>query len=309
MGGPRIDVNKVRKVISSQPRTFEYTDIAREAHISTASALKIVKDMVAEGAVIVDHKVGKRNIFAISANGSANGDIKPSVIQLTPEERFEYVGDVVDMVAHGITPSALITGVSGIGKTFIVKKRLKAHGLEEGMDYKFITAHATPLGLYRLLYENRHKTLVFDDCDSVFNKEEGINVLKAALDSYEVRKVCWNSTKLPDDLEPEFEFEGQIIFVSNRTADKIDEAVKSRTMTIDLQMSRQEICEYIGTILDKIDAVKLPLFEKELVLGELKKIADGFEQFNIRTFIKACRIYQGCQISGKDWKKSLSVII
>jgi len=164
------------------------------------------------------------------------------------------------------------------------------------------------LGLYRLLFEHSRQRLVFDDCDNIFKDSDSINLLKAALDSYDVRTVSWHSSRLPDDLESSFQFEGQIIFVSNLIAERIDEPVKSRTMTIDLQMSRKEICEYIGTILNAID-VDMDLATKEIVLEELTDVADSFEQFNIRTFIKACRIYKVAQKKKKDWKEMLSVII
>ena len=309
MGGPRIDKEEVRKTILAQPRTFEYTDIAREAKISTASASHIIRDMIAEGFIIVDHKIGKRKIYAVSSNGGNNGVEKPNILQLPPHERFEYIGDIVDMVVNGITPSALITGVAGIGKTYIVKDRLHANGFKENDHYVINTTHATPGGLYCLLHKHRDQTVVFDDCDSVFSDEKSVNILKAALDSYEVRKLCWPTMgKLPEGIEDSFEFTGNIIFVSNRTSDRIDEAVKSRTMVIDLQMSRKEIGEYIGTIMENITIVKLPMEDKQIVLDELIQVADSFDQFNIRTFIKACRLYKGAMLSGKDWKKSLAII-
>ena len=216
MGGPRIDPTSIRKVISSQPRTFTYEDISREARISTTSANNIIKDMIAEGIIIVDHKIGKRKIYAISGNGIPSANVKNNMIQLSPHERFECVGDIVDMVAQGVTPSALITGVSGIGKTFIVKQRLQANDMKENIDYVINTTHATPGGLYCLLHRHRDQIIVFDDCDSVFTNEKSVNILKAALDSYDIRTLCWPTMgNLPDGIEDRFEFTGNIIFVSN----------------------------------------------------------------------------------------------
>jgi len=264
--------------------------------------------MLATGAIVVDHKIGKKKMYAVSGKGSDDGIIKPNIIHLTPAQRFDYVGTLVDMVATGISPSVMVTGLSGIGKTFLVKTRLEANGLQENMDFLMVTGHATPLGLYRLLSEHRNQRLVFDDCDSIFHEADSVNLLKAALDSYNVRKVCWHSSRLPDDLEPSFEFEGQIIFVSNLTADRIDEAVKSRTFVIDLQMSRKEICEYLWTLIDDIEPA-MPHDEKAEILTELELRNASFEQFNIRTFIKACRVYRGAKASDKNWKEMLTVLI
>jgi hypothetical protein len=308
MGGPRIDSTAVRKVISSQPRTFTMEDIAREAKISTASAYAIISQLKGEGSITVDHKIGKKLVYAVSANGSKDGAIKPNIVHLTPAQRFEYVGTLVDMVAQGISPSVLVTGLSGIGKTFLVRERLKANGLHENDGYITVMGHSSPLGLYRVLYEHQRQTIVFDDCDSVFRDETSVNLLKSALDSYDVRKVSWQSSRLPDELEASFNFSGQIIFVSNLTADRVDEAIKSRTFVIDLQMSRKEICEYLWTLIDTIEP-SMHKVDKEEILTELDKRCDSFEQFNIRTFIKACRVFKVAKSNGKDWKEMITVLI
>lgn len=308
MGGPRIDINKIRKVVTSQPRTFTIEDIAREGGVSIGTVYNLINEMVGEGSVVVDHKIGKKKVYAISANGSSDGKVKPNITLLKPTQRFEYVGTLVDMVAEGISPSVLITGLSGIGKTYLVKQRLETAGLTEGDGYILVTGHSSPLGLYRLLYEHQEQRIVFDDCDSVFRDETSVNLLKAALDSYSVRRVSWQSSRIPEDLESQFDFNGQIIFISNMTADKIDEAVKSRTFVIDLQMSRKEISEYLYTIAENIEP-EMDLNDKNDVLKELEYRCDSFEQYNIRTFIKACRVFKVAQKTGKNWKDMISVLI
>lgn len=45
------------------------------------------------------------------------------------------------------------------------------------------------MGLYMALFINRDKLIVFDDCDSVFGNIDSVNILKAALDSYDTRMV------------------------------------------------------------------------------------------------------------------------
>jgi len=264
--------------------------------------------MLNEGSVVVDHKIGKKKVYAISGLGSKDGVVKPNIALLTPLERFEHVGTIVDMVAHGISPSALITGVSGIGKTYLVRQRLESHGWKEGIDYLTIKGHSTPLGLYQVLHDHSDQVICFDDCDDIFNNDIAINILKSALDSYDVRKVSWQSSRMPEGYESDFIFNGQILFISNYTSDRIDDAIKSRTFVIDLQMSRKEICEYLWTLIHNIEK-SMPLEDRKEVMTELEVRVDSFEQFNIRTFIKACRIYQTAKKNGKDWKKMLTVMV
>lgn len=317
MGGPRIDPIKVRNMVLEQTGCFTYQDIARLAKISTASAHKIQTEMFAAGSIILDHKQGKSKLYAVAGTvqttNPATGAVEEApenafISSLPPAERFKYVGALVGMVAQGISPSIMVTGLSGIGKTHLVKKHLKENLLIEDDDYIMVSGKCTPLGLYRILYEHQHQRIVFDDCDSIFKDHDSLNILKAALDSYDVRKVDWRSSKLPDDLEPSFEFEGQIIFVSNLTADRIDEAVKSRTIVIDLQMSRKEICAHLWNILDEVEP-DMERSVKEIVLTAVEKTINTFEQFNIRTFMKACKIYQGAQLGGHDWEEMLKVVI
>jgi len=201
----------------------------------------------------------------------------------------------------------MITGIAGIGKTHLVKERFKANDKVEGDDYHIVSGHSSPLGLYKFLHDHSDSTIVFDDCDSVFKDETSVNILKSALDSYEVRKVCWQSARMPEDLEPEFDFTGQIIFISNMDSSKIDEAVKSRTIVIDIQMSRKEICDYLWNLIGFIEP-KMKMDDKKEVLTYLDERCESFEQFNLRSFIKSCRIYRTAKINNADWKKMIMVL-
>jgi hypothetical protein len=304
-----LDKNALRNLIGSQTQPFTPDDIARSSSFSSSTAYLMIKEMIGSGNIILDHKDGRRMFYKVVGTGGMITKLKAgtNIMSLTPAERFKYVADLTDMVIGGITPSLLVTGISGIGKTFLVKKQLEDNGKVEGEDFHFIQGHSTPMGLYRFLYEHQDATVVFDDCDSVFKEETAINILKSALDSYDVRKVSWCSGKLPEDLEGSFNFEGQIIFISNMDSSRIDEAVKSRTMVIDLQMSRAEICDHLGTIANVIEP-KIDIKSKLEVLEYLREKMDHFEQLNIRTFIKACRIRKCAEKNKSDWKKMILVL-
>ena len=303
-----IDKDMLRSNILVQSQPFTPSSISMAAQVSSASAYVMIKELVGEGKVILDHKDGKRMFYAVvSGAGQTQLRTGKSILSLTPAERFEYVSNLVDMVQSGVSPSLLITGVAGIGKTFLVKKRFEAANMKEGHDFHFVQGHSSPMGLYKFLHDHSDSMIVFDDCDSVFKDEIAINILKSALDSYDVRKVSWCSAKMPDDLEPEFDFTGQVIFISNMDSCRIDEAVKSRTIVIDLQMSRKEICEYLWNLIGVIEP-KMRMNEKEEVLTYLDEKRDCFEQFNIRTFIKACRIRRTADLKRADWRKMILVV-
>jgi hypothetical protein len=211
-------------------------------------------------------------------------------------ERFEFMADLIDMVIADVSPSAIVTGPAGVGKTFEVEQGVSRCGVPQE-QVTVIKGYTTPLGLYRCLHDNRNGLIIFDDCDSAFQDQIARNLLKAALDSVERRIICWNSSKLPDEFEPTFEFKGRILFVSNIPINRFDPTLISRSMIIDLQMSREEIVSHIEKIapavkihLNKDVELKPSKTEIKEVVSFLKDSADSISDLNIRTYIKVMKI-------------------
>jgi hypothetical protein len=229
-------------------------------------------------------------------------------------ERFGFVEKLVTMVATGVQPSAVITGEGGLGKTFTVTKTLEANGLKDISDladfqvgsiinmrkcFTFVKGYSTPKGLYRTLFENQKGTIVFDDCDAVLKDPVALNLLKSALDSYGKRIISWNADMRDEDLPRSFNFEGRVIFISNMPQEKIDQAIRSRSMMIDLSM----------TLTQKIDRMEhialsdefLPEYDKEIktdALSLIREIKDDCKEISLRTLISVAKV----RASNKDWK-------
>lgn len=228
--------------------------------------------------------------------------------------RFSFVEKLVSMVATRVQASAVITGEGGLGKTFTVRKTLEALGLEdqtalleEAVDgdlienaYITIKGFSTAKGLYRTLYENNGKVIVFDDCDSILKDAVALNILKGALDSYDRRYISWNSEmKESDDLPRSFEFTGQIIFISNMDSDSIDQAVRSRSMMIDLSMTEDQKIDRMEHIALAGDF--LPDYNAEIktdALNLLREIKNDCKEISLRTLIAVAKI----RASNDDWK-------
>lgn len=197
------------------------------------------------------------------------------------ETIFEDIEDLTTIVATTKQPSLLITGMPGIGKTYIVTNILKKLLGPEGGEWIQIKGKTSTLGLYSTLFINRDKLIVFDDCDSVFSNQDAVNLLKGALDSYDTRTISWISPmtvnvqkldkdaknqfyeelerKLEDDptspkikYPSQFEFTGKVIFISNLPESKLDSAIKSRSTTIDVTLKQQDVLKRIETILPYI---------------------------------------------------------
>jgi hypothetical protein len=220
-------------------------------------------------------------------------------------KRFEFLNKTVKMVARGMQASAVISGSGGLGKSYSVRKALLEAGLEDlsiavttdsarlnrYKSFVVVKGYSTAKGLFRTLYENNDGVVIFDDCDSVLKDPVALNLLKSALDSYDTRIISWNSDMRDEDLPRSFIFTGRVIFISNLTEDKIDQAIRSRSAVIDVTMDRQEIVDRMTVMID--DEEFLPQFDQNHKKDALLFIADKKEQMkeiNLRTLITVTKV-------------------
>ena len=213
-----------------------------------------------------------------------------------PETMFGNLERLTKMVGRGIQPSLVITGMAGVGKTHLVKETLKQMGLRESYDFEHFKGKATAAGLYMTLYANSDKIVVLDDCDSVFKDDDAVNILKAALDSYDTRQISYISTRpLKDEFgEPiptRFEFTGKIIFISNINQSKLDEAIRSRSFVADISMNTDQMFLRMEQLMTTIES-KIPMPAKQQALAIMKALHAKYDgvDINLRSFIKAARI-------------------
>jgi hypothetical protein len=228
--------------------------------------------------------------------------------------RFGFVEKLVNMVATGVQPSAVITGEGGLGKTYTVTKTLEANGYKDISDlaefqvgsiintrkcFTTVKGYSTAKGLYRTLFENNKSIIVFDDCDAVLKDPIALNLLKGALDSYGKRIISWNADMKDDDLPRSFEFTGRVIFISNMDQEKIDQAIRSRSMMIDLSMSLDQKIDRMEFIA-KSDEF-LPEYDAKIKsdsLALIREIKADCKEISLRTLIAVCKI----RASNKEYK-------
>ena len=279
-------------------------------------------------------KVGSKTIKSYSKKyvekrlASMVGDIEQAIVVATEKqnkyginERFGFVEKLVNMVASGVQPSAVITGEGGLGKTYTVTKTLEANGYKDISDladfqvgtiintrkcFTMVKGYSTAKGLYRTLFENNKSIIVFDDCDAVLKDPVALNLLKGALDSYGKRIISWNADMRDDDLPRSFNFEGRVIFISNMDQDRIDQAIRSRSMMIDLSMNATQKIDRMEFIA-KSDEF-MPDFElshKMDALALIREVANDAKEISLRTLISVTKI----RSSNKDWKEMATYLL
>lgn len=218
-------------------------------------------------------------------------------------------------VARGNSNSLIVSGMPGVGKTSVVTETLKSIGFQPDVNYYKSTGTITTAGLYETLFKNRNKLVIFDDCDSVLKDIDSVNLLKGALDTYPVRELSkitkgntFDSTGMSDAeiqttfdekdgkvLPNRFEFTGQIIFISNLPEDKFDEAILSRSLHVDVHLTKEEIISRMREIMRRISP-EVDMSVKEEALEYLVYITENYPvkfDLNIRTLIHSINLRIG----------------
>jgi hypothetical protein len=192
------------------------------------------------------------------------------------------------MVVNNTTPSLIVTGEGGLGKTHSVTETIKSNDLSEDR-YVFFKGYSTARGLYNTLYDNNDKLIIFDDCDSVLDDKVALNILKSALDSYETRTISWMAKMNKNDEYPQqFEFTGRIIFISNKSIGDVNEAIRSRSLTVDLTMTPSDKIERMNAIIEDILPEYSLEFKKE-ALGFLSEVCNEVS-VNMRMLIMVTKM-------------------
>ena len=166
--------------------------------------------------------------------------------------RFNILDDMAKATIAGDVRAMIVSGPPGVGKSYGVEQQMEKASLFDALTnsrtrYEVVKGAMTALGLYAVLYKysDAKNVLVFDDCDSVFQDDLALNILKAALDSGKSRRICWNSDSSllnREGIPNSFEFKGSAIFITNLKFENIKskklqdhlEALQSRCHFLDL---------------------------------------------------------------------------
>lgn len=267
----------------------------------------------------VGHGVFANPYYAASAPKKL--DVR--LLEAAIDERFEALETLADAVVGSNVRSLIVAGAPGVGKTFILDKKLtEAENTGKIQNYVQIKGSISPIGLYVTLYENRKKgaVIVLDDIDSVFNDEESLNLLKGALDSSEKRRISWmkDSSYLRDsDIPKTFEYEGQIVFITNVDIDAAADrggktgnhmaALLSRSVFLDLGIHTNDaIMVRIRSVINKTTMVQdlgLSKAESIRILDWMTDNVDSLRSISLRTVIQVASFMK----SSSDWQKLAKV--
>jgi hypothetical protein len=253
--------------------------------------------------------------------GSNANNVTAKASEFGINKRFEFVEQMVSMVSKKTIASAIITGEGGLGKTHTVLASLDRAGFTNVTDlaefeigsvvntsksYRVIKGFSTAKGLYRSLFESNGMVLVFDDCDSVLKDPVALNLLKGALDSYGERYINWNAEMRDPDLPRSFKFTGSIVFISNMDLDRVDQAVKSRALCVDLTMTQEQKVERMEVLVESENFLQdFEVSVKRDAIAFIRDNMDNVANLSLRTLIATTKI----AAEGGEWKELAKYVL
>jgi len=236
-------------------------------------------------------------------------------------ERFEILDILTEACITGFSRSLIVSGAPGIGKSYGVEKALEKMD-NTGESYEIIKGYTRPTGLIKLLYRYRHSNniVVFDDADSVFHDDVGLNILKCVADTTERRVVSWLSEgSLIDEDTAEriprsFEFKGSVLFLTNLDFETLIgrghkiaphlEALMSRSHYLDLSMkTRRDYLVRMRQVLNQGMLSDLSFEERSGVITFLERNYETMRELSLRAAIKLGNLRK----CSSDWEKIASI--
>lgn len=199
------------------------------------------------------------------------------------------------MIVKTDTPSLVIKGEGGLGKSHTVMAELENLGLTENINYFYITGHVTPKELFNIIGRSaglqKPQLIVFDDVDSLVENKTSVALLKASLGAVRGRRiVSYHSSR--GDGKAQVEFDGKVIMILNsiRQETALGRPLLDRCITFSMDLSPKETVEYIDSIIYKIDS---PLSKKDRTeIWDKVRIFAGNSRFSVRSVDKAFRFYK-----------------
>ena len=97
-----------------------------------------------------------------------------------------------------------------------------------------------------------------------------------------------------------FEFKGRVVFISNLPSDALDQAIITRSLAVDLSMTREQKVERMQWLLNQ--AGFMPEYAKEHkvdAINLISSIVDRVKELSLRTLIQVVKIRKS---AGANWK-------
>lgn len=318
----------IAKYIKEQGGTV--SEVARVLNVSNIEARELCGEHIdEEGNVTINPAItvvaGSKETLTPTKQIKSTQEYLENTKYADPDLVFDELSDYVTLIGKGLMNSLIITGNGNIGKSFNADKILDDFGKKNETWIK-ISGKQTLKSIYKTLWENNDKIVIFEDCDNIFKDAEILVLLDSLFINSDTREINYPSKDedvidtedLSDNLEIEdrlttwstnnknkeglpsfFTFTGHAILVTNlKKLDlyKKDSALMSKCTSIDISICAEDVLKRLETILTNIRIYKS--------LGANgnpnKEITDESLKQEIFDFIKSDEFLKNPKIRGKE---------
>jgi DNA polymerase III delta prime subunit len=228
------------------------------------------------------------------------------------EQKYTSLEKYIEQMAAGNVRSLIVNGPPGVGKTYSASAYIKKYSKQK---HKSVTGHMSMLTLYGDLYrlKNNGEILILDDVDSVMNNIQGLNILKAAMDTRKQREISWESTSAlleKMNLPNSFKFNGAVILITNtgfgnggkKNIEHLN-ALKDRSFCLNLgDKDKETVFKYICFVTTKKDLLKdygFNEFQKKSILEFIEEHMHVMHHLSLRSLVKCADLMS---IDSDNWK-------
>lgn len=208
---------------------------------------------------------------------------------------YRELDEFVTAFAHGHLNLLIVVGPPGVQKSQVLRRAV-------GASACWVEGHATPFGIFRLLWEHRDQPVVIDDVDGLYGSRDGVRLLKCLCQTEPRKTVSWQSTVLTlaqEGIPREFTTTSRVAVVANvwRSLDQNVVAVEDRGICLYFDPSPlevhvrtatwfwdQEIFDFIAAHLHYCTALSMRLYHQA---WELKTAGMDWRGYILSRYLSA----------------------
>lgn len=245
--------------------------------------------------------------------------------------RFETVQAIAEGFVTGKSAQRglLISGDAGTGKSHYIKQAFISTNTTKKVSY-YKSETFTPPALFTVLWKNRKKgdVIVFDDCSLESMTGEAFRKwtswIKGGLELSKDKKMIGyqaaskNQLFEEEGVEPQFSFEGSIVWITNTRFDKLAkkfgdhwDAVQGRFIPVEVFLTKEEKYMYTNYLIEEIDMLgenceaKEGGYSDEIISETLEYLADNYDDLKEITPRVAIKVADTMSMYPEMWKTIL----
>ena len=160
------------------------------------------------------------------------------------ERTFPALRTLFTAFADGHYDLLIVVGRPGLCKSQLIKEAV-------GDRAFLLKGHNTPLACYIDLFHNRHKNIIIDDAEPLYQERQGKMLMRSLTETDAIKVISWNSTNklLRDNGVPQrFHTASKVCIICNRwvSVNELTEALEDRAHIVYFDPPALEVHKEVG---------------------------------------------------------------